>query len=87
MLSGMIARVFAALLRAIQILLFAGVLLTWFPVDRNGRFVRMLHTCTAPLLMPVRALLRKVQFLRNIPFDFSYVVVFLLLELVIRLII
>ncbi len=83
----MIARVFAALLRAIQILLFAGVLLTWFPVDRNSRFIRFLHTCTAPLLMPVRALLDKVQFLRNIPFDFSYVVVFLLLELVIRLII
>lgn len=83
----MIVRVFAALLRAIQILLFAGVLLTWFPVDPNSRFIRLVHTCTAPILMPVRALLSKIRFLRNIPFDFSYIVVFLLLELIIRLII
>lgn len=83
----MIAQVFAALLRAIQILLFAGVLLTWFPVDPDSWFIRIVHTCTAPILMPVRALLSRIRYLRNIPFDFSYVVVFLLLELIIRLII
>lgn len=83
----MIAQVFAALLRTIQILLFAGMLLTWFPVNPDNRFIRIVHTCTAPILMPVRALLSKIRYLRNIPFDFSYVVVFLLLELIIRLII
>ena len=83
----MIAQVFAALLRAIQILLFAGMLLTWFPVNPDSRFIRIVHTCTAPILMSVRALLSKIRYLRNIPFDFSYVVVFLLLELIIRLII
>ena len=83
----MIAQVFAALLRAVQILLFAGVLLTWFPVDSDSRFVRLIHTCTVPILMPVRALLSRIRFLRKIPFDFSYIVVFLLLELIIRLII
>ena len=83
----MIGQIFAVLLRAIQVLLFIGVLLAWFPVEPNSRIIRLVHTCTAPILMPVRALLSKIRYLRKIPFDFSYVVLFLLLELVIRLII
>ena len=83
----MIPQIFAALLRVIQALLFCDLLLRWFPTDPNSRFVRFLHTFTTPILMPVRALLDQVKFLRNIPFDFSYVVVFLLLEGIVRLLV
>lgn len=81
----MLLRILAALLRVLQILLFVCVLMTWFPVDRDTRFIRFVRACTEPVVMPVRAVLSKIRFLEKIPFDFSYVVVFLVLELLIRL--
>ena len=81
----MILRILAAVLRAYQILLFAGVLLFWFPVDQNSRIVQIVRTCTEPILIPVRALLSKIRFLLKVPFDFSYIVVLLFVELIIRL--
>ena len=77
----------SALLRILQILLFVDLMLEWFPVDRNSRSVRFMHAVTVPLLMPFRLLLDRIAFLRKIPFDFSYVVAFLLLELIIQLIV
>ncbi len=83
----MILRILAAVLRVLQILLFGGILLFWFPMDENSRIVKVVRACTEPLLIPVRALLSKIRFLQKIPFDFSYIVVFLFVELIIQLII
>ena len=83
----MLVKLISALLRILQILLFVDLLLEWFPVDHNSRSVRRMHAITVPLLMPFRALLDRVQFLRNIPFDFSYLAAFLVLELILQLIV
>ena len=83
----MILRILAAVLRAYQILLFAGILLFWFPADENSRLVRIIRTCTEPVLIPVRALLSKIRFLQKVPFDFSYAIVLIFVELIIQLIV
>lgn len=83
----MLISLLSALLRILQILLFVDLLLEWFPVDRRSRSVRFMHAITVPLLMPFRALLDRVTFLRNIPFDFSYIAAFLVLELILQLIV
>ena len=80
-------RILVIILRAYQILLFAGILLLWFPVNENSRLVRLIRICTEPVLIPVRTLLSRIRFLQNVPFDFSYVIVFLFVELIIQLIV
>ena len=83
----MILRILVILLCAYQIRLFAGILLFWFPANENGRLVRFIRLCTEPVLIPVRSLLSRIRFLQKVPFDFSYAVVFLFVELIIQLII
>lgn len=80
-------RILVAVLRAYQILLFAGILLFWFPADENSRLVRIIRTFTEPVLIPVRALLSRIRFLQKVPFDFSYAVVLIFVELIIQLIV
>jgi len=64
------------LLQLYSFILFARVLLSWFPnVDPNNPIVRFLIEATEPVLAPIRELLRR-QFGYQ-PIDFSPIVVFI----------
>lgn len=69
------------ILRLFEILLFIRAILSWFPIDRDNVVSRFLESATEPILLPVRKLLFRIPALQNFPFDLSYIVVFLLIQL------
>jgi len=68
------------LLRLFQALLFARAMLRLFPTENNP-FVRFVTAATEPLLVPVRNVLNKFPVFAHIPFDFSIIIVFIVIEL------
>ena len=55
--------------------------ISWF-YDGDGWFIRLLYFITEPVIMPVRLLLVKMNWLQNTPLDFSYILAYLILFIV-----
>ncbi len=75
------------LIRAIS--LYALIMLVyclagWFIRDPSNKFMAGLGKITEPLLDPIRQLLWKADFFRNSPVDFSPLILFFLLQIVVR---
>ena len=83
---SILAIILEVLLRAIQLLLFARVILAFFSFVRKSTLVSVPYAVTEPIILPVRSLLFLIRPLKRLPFDLSPIVVFLLLELLIALI-
>jgi len=79
-LRGLIALIHL-ILRLFEILLFIRAILSWFPISRDNAVSRFLESATEPVLLPVRKLLYRIPALQNFPLDLSYIVVFLLIQL------
>ena len=61
--------------------MFIEAILSWFvPEDTTVRIV--LSVITAPIVLPVRALLFRIPAIQRLPIDISFLVAFLLLGLV-----
>ncbi len=56
-------------------------LLSFFPIDRNGQFVRLLDSVTEPLIQPVRRLMPRTGM-----FDFSPMIVIIVLIVMVRVV-
>jgi YggT family protein len=81
----LLATLISLILRLFQALLFIRAILSWFPMDPDSMLNRFFVSVTEPMLLPVRTLLYKIPALRRFPFDLSFIVVFLLLQLLIAL--
>lgn len=68
------------LLGFIQLAIFARVLLTWVPIQKENQLIRFIHHLTEPVLAPVRALIDRVSAKSNSMFDFSPLIALLLLQ-------
>ena len=55
--------------------------ISWF-YDGDGAFVRLLYVITEPAIMPIRALLVKMNWLQNSPMDFSYILTYVVLFII-----
>jgi YggT family protein len=69
-----------------EIVLFARVLSSWFPMPISGpgrTVMSALHAVTEPVLRPLRALLPPLR-TGSIGFDLSPIIVFLVLAILIR---
>ena len=55
--------------------------ISWF-YDGDGWFIRLLYYITEPVIMPVRLLLIKMNWLQNTPLDFSYLLTYLVLFII-----
>ncbi len=60
-------------------------LTTWFIRDPANRFVRFLAFFTEPPLEPIRRLLRRFSYFENSPVDFSPLILFFLLRILMNL--
>ena len=83
---SVVASVLEILLRVVQLMIFARIILAFFPINRKNIFVSVPFAITEPIILPMRSLLFLIKPLKRLPFDISPVVVFLLLELLIALI-
>ncbi|MEP7214745.1 MAG: YggT family protein [Anaerolineaceae bacterium] len=77
-MNDQIALVFTTFLYIILFAIIARSLISWFPLDPQNSFVRLLHQFTEPLLEPVRRILPRTGMI-----DLSAMVVILLLYLMI----
>lgn len=55
---------------------------SWLPIDEEGVLVRFIYVCTEPFIVPVRALLEKLNLFQNIPIDISFFVTFMLMSII-----
>ncbi len=78
---GLLLSFLLALIRVCELLLVARAIISWFPSFHNSPIVGLLYSLTEPLLAPIREWLQKIPALQGFPFDFSILVVFLLLDI------
>ena len=68
-------------LQVIYFSMFIQAILSWF-LTEDHPIVVILTCITAPVVIPVRALLSRIPALQSFPIDISFLVAFLLLSLV-----
>jgi YggT family protein len=79
--NDQIALVFTVFLYALIIAVLARSLFSWFPIDRNNGFYRLLYNITEPLLAPVRQLMPRTGMI-----DFSAMIVIVVLYVMITVV-
>jgi YggT family protein len=67
------------LIEVLELLILVRVFLSWVPNIRQNQIVRFLYAVTEPMLAPIRTLIERSSFGRNMMIDFSPIVVFILL--------
>lgn len=66
---------------ALYVMLFARIILSWFPM-RNNKFMDLLYAFTEPVLAPVRKIVQRSPLGGpGMVLDFSPLIVFILLQL------
>ncbi|MBQ8894090.1 MAG: YggT family protein [Clostridia bacterium] len=60
-------------------------LLTWFIRDRSNSFMRVLAGIAEPPLLPIRNFLNRFYYFQNSPVDFSPLILFFFLRIIISL--
>jgi YggT family protein len=70
------------MLTVLQLLMFARALTSWILADDDSPIVEFLYAVTEPLIIPVRALLERSEFIRDLPIDVSFFATYILLTVV-----
>lgn len=81
-MSYLIYRTINILFTVIELAILARVILSWVPMQRQNRLVNTLYMVTEPILAPIRSLIERSAFGKNMMFDFSPIIAFLLLEFI-----
>ena len=87
---GIVAAVLRSFYSLFVLLVIIRVILSWIrPVvySSDNVIIRFIYAVTEPVLAPIRALLEKIGFFRNLPLDFSPVIAILLLQIIFSFII
>ena len=71
---------------ALEVFLFVRVIMSWIPGSDDNAFGNFIYAVTEPLVGTVRNLLNKIRALRELPFDFSVLVSYLILNILLMFI-
>ena len=66
-------------LGAVQIAMFARMILSFFGLDEDGWLGAFLMLLTEPVILPVRVILSRFRALEGLPIDLSFLVTYLLI--------
>lgn len=67
------------MLVALQLFMFVRAILSWIMPEEENTLVRFINAVTDPIIYPVKVMLDKIEAVRNMPFDLSFLVTFILL--------
>lgn len=56
--------------------------MSWIMADEDNAFIKFVNTVTDPIIIPVRMVLEKIEFIRNMPIDISFFVAYILLVII-----
>jgi len=69
----------------LRMMLFVRIILSWFPIGRNNKFMQILFAFTEPVLAPIRNLVNRSPLGGSgMVLDFSPIIAFILLGIVER---
>ena len=79
----LICRVFVLLITATELCLLAYAILSWVspPSSRDGAIKRFIVAVGEAVTAPVRAILERIEWVRNCPLDLSFLVTVILLSI------
>ncbi|MBQ8141428.1 MAG: YggT family protein [Clostridia bacterium] len=77
-----IKNVIVVLLSAVQLAMLVRAVLSWFVMDEN-KIVNFLYAVTEPFIVPVRLLFEKLNWFQNSPIDFSFMITYLIISIII----
>lgn len=69
-------------LRIVEYAILARVIISWLPISRDNPLIRLLYQITEPILAPIRSIIQRSAFGRNMILDFSPLIAFLLISLI-----
>jgi len=78
----LVKQALSLLLTVIEILIFIRVIVSWLPIGRDNPFIRTLYLLTEPILEPIRRLVEKSPIGANMMFDFSPLIVWLVIRVI-----
>ncbi|MCR4434287.1 MAG: YggT family protein [Clostridiales bacterium] len=82
----LLPKAIVGVLELIEIAIVIRAVISWFPISGDNAFVKILNQITEPVLSPIRGIINRSSVGRNIVVDFSPIIAFFLIELVIRII-
>ncbi len=66
-------------LRVVSVAMVLRVLLNWFDVGENSKFVRLVYAVTEPAIIPLRTLFYKKNWFQETPIDMSFTFTWLII--------
>lgn len=73
--------------RVVEVLILLRIVLSWLPIGKGNILFNFFYTVTEPILAPIRNLIARSSFGKNLMFDFSPILAYLLLGFAERIII
>jgi YggT family protein len=67
---------------AFELLILVRAFISWIPVPREHRLVRLLFQITEPILAPIRSIIQRSSFGHNIMIDISPIIALILLSII-----
>ncbi len=68
-------------LSILQFLMMIRAIMSWLPFDEESNVVSFIMMVTEPVIMPVRMLLDRFEWVHELPIDISFLVAFILLSI------
>lgn len=73
--------IISLLFTVVELAVLARVIISWLPMQRENIYVNYLYRFTEPILAPIRNMIERSSFGRNLMFDISPIIAFLLIGL------
>lgn len=81
-MNWMLYRIVRLIFVLLELVILARAFISWLPVPREHRLVRLLYQITEPILAPIRSLIQRSSFGYNMIFDFSPIIALILISLI-----
>lgn len=69
------------LLGALQLFMLVRAIMSWLPFDDDNPLYNFVFAVTEPIIIPVRVLLERFDFMRGFPIDMSFFITYLLISI------
>lgn len=70
------------LVKTVSLCMCLRALLSWFELNPENKFVKLLYAMTEPAITPVRTLFYKRNWFQDMPFDMSFTATFFIVYLI-----
>lgn len=81
-MSWILYRIVRIIFGVMELALLVRAFISWLPVPREHRLVRLLYQITEPILSPIRSLIQRSSFGHNMILDISPIIALILIAIV-----